>query len=150
MPESLQDEVAVNLAARAEPAATEPLMRTHGKLSLDDLTGIMRQVLDNNRLEVSKVRPFFWSMIEAYVDRFQVYPFDVVKALISWLETQDYPDSELRELIVKMESLYEQHHGRPFRGRVTPDRREPGADDEVMILRQSLKYAAIVGERYDD
>ena len=65
-------------------------------LGLDDLSTISRNLLMDKNLEVSKVRAFSWSMIETYVERFQVYPFD-----------------------------------------------------EISELRETLKYAAIVGERLD-
>ena len=65
-------------------------------LGLDDLSTISRNLLMDKNLEVSKVRVFSWSMIETYVERFQVYPFD-----------------------------------------------------EISELRETLKYAAIVGERLD-
>lgn len=65
-------------------------------LGLDDLSAVSRNVLMDKNLEVSKVRAFSWSMIETYVERFQVYPFD-----------------------------------------------------EISELRETLKYAAIVGERLD-
>jgi len=65
-------------------------------LGLDDLSTISRNLLMDKSLEVSKVRAFFWSMIETYVERFLVYPFD-----------------------------------------------------EISELRETFKYAAIVGERLD-
>ena len=65
-------------------------------LGLDNLSTISRNLLMDKNLEVSKVRAFSWSMIETYVERFQVYPFD-----------------------------------------------------EISELRETLKYAAIVGERLD-
>lgn len=128
--------------------------------SLDDLSRITREMLMDKDLEVSKVRPFFWTLVEAYVDRFQVFPFDVNKALFSYLESQDYPQDEMRELVKKLEKLYKKQHGAPMREpearpesgtAPVPDKNTVHSlDDEISELRETLKYAAIVGERLDD
>lgn len=121
-------------------------------LSLDDLSKITRAMLMDKDLEVSKVRPFFWTLVETYVDRFQIFPFDATKALFSYLELQDYPQDEMRELVNRLEKLYKKQHGsamrepRPDKGVETVS----SLDDEISELRETLKYAAIVGERFDD
>ena len=108
--------------------------------------------MDEN-LEVSKVRPFFWTLVEAYVERFQVFPFDAAKALFSYLELHNYPEEQMRDLVKQLETLYEKQHGRPMRESeqqpVTEDTRAQTLDDEINELRETLKYAAIVGERLD-
>jgi hypothetical protein len=130
-------------------------------LSLDDLSKLVRERLMDKDLEVSKVRPFFWTLVETYVDRFQVFPFDAIKALLSYLELQEYPQEEMRELVRKLEKRYKKQHGtamrepesRPGGPRLRPVAGERGGlllDDEISQLRESLKYAAIVGERLDD
>ena len=129
-------------------------------LSLDDLSKITREMLMDKDLEVSKVRPFFWTLVEAYVDRFQVFPFDVTKALFSYLELQDYPQDEMRELVKKLEKLYRKQHGTALREPESGPGPEPlpdtgenavrSLDDEISELRETLKYAAMVGERLDD
>ena len=124
------------------------------RFSLDDMAEICRSMLLDQNLEVSKVRPFFWSMVEAYVDRFQVFPFDVNKALFSYLELNDYPEQELRDLVKRLEKLYKKQHGGAMQK--TADQPtgefavERSLDDEISQLRETLKYAAIVGERLDE
>lgn len=44
------------------------------RLDLTQLGELVGRLLKDESLEVSKVRPFFWSLVEAYVDRFQLYP----------------------------------------------------------------------------
>ena len=125
-----------------------------GKLSspenIDQLAEYACDLLRNKKLEVSKVRPFFWSMVETYVDRFQVYPFDVVKALFSYLELRDYPEDEIKSLVAQLETLYQKQHGRALgktQGKSTaPALEQQSLDDEISELRDSLKYAALVGE----
>jgi len=121
-------------------------------LSLDDLSTVSRNVLLDKNLEVSKVRSFFWNMVEIYVDRFQVFPFDAVKALFSYLELHDYPEEQLRDLAEQLEKRYKKQYGRSMR---EPDPLPASSgssqllDDEISELRETLKYAAIVGERLD-
>lgn len=140
---------------------SQPLSRSDFKhISLDDLSVIIREMLMDKDLEVSKVRPFFWTLVEAYVDRFQVFPFDAIKALSSYLELQEYPQDEMRGLVKKLEKLHKKHHGTALRepeslrgSEPRPDTGEKtvwSLDDEISELRETLKYAAIVGERLDD
>ena len=120
--------------------------------SLDDLSTISRNMLMDKNLEASKLRPFFWNMVEIYVDRFQVFPFDVIKALFSHLELHEYPEEQLRDLVEQLEKRYKKQYGRSMREPVqSPAGSEPGQllDDEISELRATLKYAAIVGERLD-
>ena len=122
-------------------------------LSLDDLSKISRNILMDKNLEASKVRAFFWNMVETYVDRFQVYPFDAIKALFSYLELHEYPEEQLRDLVEQLEKRYKKQYGRSMReSDQLPAGSEPGQllDDEINELRETLKYAAIVGERLDD
>ena len=136
--------------------------------NLDQLSVAARELLMDSNLEVSKVRPFFWSMVETYVDRFQIYPFDIVKAMLSYLETRDFPEEQTRELIAMLEQGYQQQHGEALHEdvpqesmdalmiapeettehpeQVTTQHEMPVLDDELRELRNCLKYAAMVGE----
>ncbi len=119
-------------------------------VNLDQLGEIVQQLLNDKNLEVSKVRPFFWSLVETYVDRFQCFPFDVNKALFSHLELNDFPEEELRALIRQLETLCE--------GAGAVSRAQSGAtgkavkpvetslDEEADDLRSCLKYATLVAE----
>jgi hypothetical protein len=118
----------------------------HVPKDLTQLGELAITLLNDKNLEVSKVRPFFWSLVETYVDRFHLYPFDVNKALFSQLELNDYPEESILQLIRQLEKQFEKVHGRPLRKPVPP-LSEPGAlDDEIQALRDSLKYAAMVAE----
>ena len=151
MPKSVSKKVASLTGTADQPgkAVVEP-----DRISLDDMAEICRSMLLDDDLEVSKVRPFFWSMVEAYVDRFQVFPFDVNKALFSYLELSDYPEQEMRDLVKRLEKLYRKQHGSALRDSDDPPVGElAGAqtlDEEISGLRETLKYAAIVGERLDE
>ncbi len=114
--------------------------------NIDQLTEYACAMLRNKNLEVSKVRPFFWSMVETYVDRFQVYPFDVFKALFSYLELRDFPDDEMKSLVQQLESLYKKQHGEALGKSGAPATSHESLDDEITALRDSLKFAALVGE----
>lgn len=119
------------------------------QLDLEELSKITRDMLLDKNLEVSKVRPFFWSMVETYVDRFQVFPFDAIKALFSYLELRDYPEQQLRDLVQQLEDLYQKRHGRAMHETTLPVTGGEYLDEEISTLRETLKYAAIVGERND-
>ncbi len=124
------------------------------KIGLDELAEISRNLLLDENLEVSKVRPFFWTLVETYVDRFHVFPFDAVKALFSCLELHDYPEEEVRDLVKRLEKRFKKQHGKSMHeSAVSPAGDVIGEltlDQEINELRQTLKYAAIVGERIDD
>ena len=106
-------------------------------------------VLNGENLKVGEVHHFFWSMVEAYVDRFQQYPFDINKALISYLEMKGYPEDTVLELIKQLEAQFESIHGRPLRKSTQLVSKLDALDDEIKQLRDSLKYAAMVAEGSD-
>jgi hypothetical protein len=142
------------LASRFDQAASQTGSHLDYKqLGLDDLSKITRDMLMDKNLEVSKASPFFCSLVETYVDRFQVFPFDTIKALFSYLETYEYPEEELRDLVKRLEKLYKKQHGSPVRESEPLAGRNKACeqilDDEISELRETLKYAAIVGERLD-
>ncbi|MCK5395012.1 MAG: hypothetical protein KAJ32_03425 [Gammaproteobacteria bacterium] len=115
----------------------------------DDLTELGERaikLLNDKNLKVSKVKPFFWSMVETYVDRFHFYPFDIKRALISYLELKNYPEKTMQELVEQLESQFEEAHGRPLRKSTKSTRKPKGLDAEIKELRDSLKYAAMVAE----
>lgn len=114
--------------------------------NLDQLAIAARELLMDKNLEVSKVRPFFWSMVEAYLDRFNIYPFDVVKALFSYIESEDYTAEELRQLVKKLEEYYDQQYGEPMHKSTCLVSSGDSLDDEIKELRESIKYASLVGE----
>ena len=111
---------------------------------LDQLAELVIARLNDKNLEVSKVRPFFWSLVEAYVDRFQLYPFDVSKVLFSHLELNDYPKDLVEKLVEQLETEYEKVHGRQLRKSTELAERKDVLGDEIKHLRDSLKYAAMV------
>ncbi len=119
------------------------------KLDLDQLAELAIRMLNDKNLEVSKVRPFFWSLVETYVDRFNLYPFDVNKALFSHLELNDYPEETVLQLVKQLESQFEKTHGRPLRKSPQLLPSQNALDDEIKQLRDSLKYAAMVAESDD-
>ena len=122
----------------------------HKKSSIDELKEIAREILMDEDLEVSKVRPFFWSMVEAYLDRFHQYPFDMVKAMICYLELRECPERQLEELMGQINDLYKKQYGKAM-----PEAEKPLPQtgdtiyDEIRELRETLKHAAIVGERME-
>jgi len=118
----------------------------HSPKNLDQLGDLAKEMLMDPRLEVSKVRPFFWSMVETYVDRFQVYPFDMVKAMFCYLELTEYPEKQLRELIEKLEQTYKKQYGKSLRKPFSKAEDISPLDEEMTELRESLKYAAMFGE----
>ena len=116
------------------------------RLDLTQLGELVIKLLNDKNLEVSKVRPFFWSLVETYVDRFQFYPFDASKALLSHLELNDYPEEMIKQLVEQLESQFEKSHGRPLRQSPPRSAQQAVLDDEIKVLRDTLKYAAMVAE----
>jgi len=131
--------------SRDETSPPEDLSR----IGLTELGDLAIRLLNDKNLEVSKVRPFFWSLVETYVDRFSLYPFDVQKALFSHLELNDYPEETVQQLVKQLESQFEKTHGRPLRKPRQPLYQQDALDVEIRELRDSLKYAAMVAESED-
>ena len=115
--------------------------------NLTELGELAIQFLNNKNLEVSKVRPFFWSLVETYVDRFSVYPFDAKKALFNDLELNDYPEETVIELLKQLETGFEKSHGYSLRKSTKLLSKRDSLDAEIKDLRDSLKYAALVPEK---
>lgn len=128
--------------ARVEDSTLRKLSRT----DISQLGDIAIQILNDKNLEVSKVRPFFWSLVETYVDRFKVYPFDMNKALFSYLELNNYPEKAMLDLVKQLEVQFELTHGRPLRKLTAIVYQQSLLDDEIKALRDSIKYAAMVAE----
>lgn len=113
---------------------------------LTELGEIANRMLNDKNLAVSKVRPFFWSLVETYADRFDLYPFDVNKALFGQLELHDYPEDKVLLLVKYLESEFQKTHGRPLRKSTPLLCQHSALDDEMKKLRDSLRYAAMVAE----
>ena len=130
----------------AEDKFSQSRDETFPPADLSELGELAIKLLNDKNLEVSKVRPFFWSLVETYVDRFGLYPFDVNKALFSHLELNDYPEETVQQLVKQLESQFEKTHGRPLRKSTQLLCQQDALDDEIKELRDSLKYAAMVAE----
>ncbi len=114
-----------------------------------DLTAlgeIAGRMLNDKHLEISKVRPFFWTLVETYADRFNRYPFDFNKALLSQLELADYPEEKVQQLVAQIESEFQKIHGRALRPTTPLLCPQDALDEEIKKLRDSLRYAAMVAE----
>jgi hypothetical protein len=139
----MQSEVLMQVDEAQESSTKRPFVPPE---NIDQLSDAVRDLLMSQHLEVSKVRPFFWSMVETYIDRFHIYPFDVVKALFYYLESADYPADEMRDLVKKLEECYDQQHGEPMHKSTQLVCGDDGLEDELKDLRESIKYASLVGE----
>ena len=135
-----------NTVLSAEDKFSHHRDEVHAPTDLTQLGELAIHLLNDKNLEVSKVRPFFWSLVETYVDRFHLYPFDVNKALFSYLELGDYSEDVVLDLVKQLESQFEKTHGRPLRKSTQLVCQQDGLDEEIKNLRDSLKYAAMVAE----
>jgi septum formation inhibitor MinC len=130
----------------AEDKFSQSRKKTSTPTDLTQLGDLAISLLNDKNLEVSKVRPFFWSLVETYVDRFHLYPFDINKALFSYLELEDYPEEKVLQLVTQLESQFEKVHGRQLRKSKSLFSQPGALDKEIGELRDSLKYAAMVAE----
>lgn len=139
------------LTGRAESQAVYCSEYQHP--GLDELSIISRNMLMDQDLDVRSVRPFFQATVDAYVERFQEFPFDPVSALFRHLEMREFREQQWRDLVCWIEERYQKQHGRLVReSEQQHDDSMDGVqllDDEVSELRERLKYAAIAGERID-
>lgn len=137
---------AAGQTANATSPYTPAVRPSYQPDSIDSLAEATRDVLMDKYLEVSKVRPFFWSMVELYADRFQSYPFDAFKALYSCLEMNDFPEEEMEQIINKLEQAYVKKYGKPVKRPTELLSEQDTLDDEIRELRDSLVYASLVNE----
>lgn len=124
--------------------------RELSRLDLDQIGTLASRRLNDKNLEAGNVHSFFWSMVETHVDRFQCYPFDINKALFSYLEISEFPEDMVRNLVRQLESQFEKTHGRPLHKPTQLIYQNDVLDDEIKELRDSLKYAALVSECDDE
>ncbi len=136
-----------NTVLNAEDKFAQSRVTPSSPVDIAQLGELAIALLNEKNLEVSKVRPFFWSLVETYVDRFQLYPFDVRKALFSYLELNNYPADTMQQLVKELELQFEKAHGRPLRKSTQLLSQSDHLDDEIKALRGSLKYAAMVAEK---
>lgn len=111
---------------------------------LDELIQLARKMLMDEQLEVSKVKPLFWSMVETYVDRFQVFPFDVVKTLHSYLELIECSSEEMHAVVKTIEEMHVSRYGKAMKQTTKLLAEKDTLEDEIKNLRDSLKYASMV------
>jgi hypothetical protein len=144
--EALKSRMHTEVATRVDEDSESSAGSLFVKKDMDHLSAAVCELLVDKNLEVSKVRPFFWSMVEVYVDRFHKYPFDIVKALFLYIEAEDYSADETRALVNKLEEHYERQYGEPMHKSTKLVCSDDGLDDEIKELRESIKYASMVGE----
>lgn len=80
------------------------------------------------------------------MDRFQVYPFNINKALFSYLELHEYPEAEMKTLVQQLEQRYLEQYGKPMKKATELVTEGECLDSEIRELRDSLKYASLVAE----
>lgn len=112
--------------------------------NIDELTQLARTMLMQEQLEVSKVRPLFWSMIETYVDRFHTFPFDIVKALHCHLELIDCSSEEMHDIVKIIEEMHINRYSQPMKQSTQLLSEKETLEDEIKELRDSIKYASLV------
>ena len=112
--------------------------------NLDELTQLARTMLMEEQLDVSKVRPLFWSMIETYVDRFHTFPFDIVKALHCHLELIDCSSEDMHAIVKNIEEVHMKRYAHPMKQSTRLLSEKETLEDEIKELRDSLKYASMV------
>lgn len=141
MKPQLKDEVITSIEkhrrTRADDDSSPPK-------NLDELMQLARTMLMEEHLEVSKVRPLFWSMIETYVDRFHTFPFDIVKALHCHLELIDCSSEEMHAMVKNIEEVHVNRYGHPMKQSTKLISEKDTLEDEIKELRDSLKYASMV------
>ncbi len=121
---------------------------------LDELAATLRARLLDVSVDADEAGSFLRHLIEVYVDRFQAFPFDGFEALFRCLELQQASREQMHDLVERLERLYEARYGAAMPGSLKPSRgeaaRQPTLDQEISQLRETLKYAAIAGERQND
>jgi flagellar biosynthesis protein FlhG len=82
-----------------------------------DLSELNRQFVDciqGNKGDAEEFIAAIKPIIDAYVARFQTFPLDIREAIYKYLELADFPDQEIRNQVMMLETLYEKKHHRPL------------------------------------
>jgi len=80
-----------------------------------DLMDILNRRLHTSDLSQHQIAHSITSLIDGFVERFDAYPFEVEKLLMSVLKKDDYPKAVLRSLVQTLESLYEKRYHQTMR-----------------------------------
>jgi hypothetical protein len=151
----LMSETLSKMVASLNGLAEEQGTRSAGgsALSFDELSAMACSRMRDGNLDAGDIGPLLRNMVEAYVDRFQAFPFDVVETLFAYLALRDFPEEAMRGLVERLEQRYQKHYGVSLRKSGNPPvgnvAAQPTLDEEISQLRETLKYAAIAGERLD-
>ena len=82
---------------------------------LGDMMDILNRQIKTTDLSQHQVAHSITNLIEGFVEKFDDFPFDPEKTLLSALEKDDYPKSTLRGLVQTLESLYEKRYHQTMR-----------------------------------
>lgn len=97
----------VSQAAQATSAATVIS-------SVNQLNETIRTFLEDQETPDESQEKLIQTLVDDYIDRFDSFPLDIRKSLFHALEMQDFPMSEVRELAIALESLYEKRNQSPL------------------------------------
>jgi flagellar biosynthesis protein FlhG len=92
-----------------QPAGTESVLPT------ETLADSALRLLSEHETKQESAKAFLDPLIKTYIDRFQSFPIAPYQALYQQLEMSDFPESDIRELVNTLESLFEKHYKKPLR-----------------------------------
>ncbi|NOY67441.1 MAG: P-loop NTPase [Gammaproteobacteria bacterium] len=82
-------------------------------VSAEKLLRLLQEGTDN--LTKDEAEKHIQPLIEAFITQYNQFPLNIRKSLYRYLEMQNFPDNEIRDLIFTLESLYEKRYQRPVR-----------------------------------
>ncbi len=121
-------------------ALSEPALSPASPETLADST---LRLLNEPETSQESANSFIHPLLKSYFDRFQAYPLDIMQALYQQLEVTDFPESDIKELVNTLESLFEKHYKKPLRNldstviKLLAD--ASGSEEKLELLNQQLK-----------
>ena len=82
--------------------------------STEQLTDTVRAFLNKQDDSGESHKGLIRTLVNDYIDKFDSFPLDLRKSLFHAFEIQDFPMSELRDLAITLESLYEKRTQKPL------------------------------------
>jgi hypothetical protein len=98
------------------PAPAPSVEAPAAPLSRHSLSEQAIAVLREPQSDAEGAQAFLEPLIDAYVERFARYPFDIREIVLKDLALRDHPSAEIRHLVSSLEASYEAHHHKPVHG----------------------------------
>jgi len=108
-PDRLPDEA----VSKASPRAVSPQEQPDASLDYSSLKDSALGMLNSGAVMPEEAAAFVNSVLDAYIRKYNRYPGDLKETLYDVLERMDFPQNEMHDIIVTLETLFEKCSHQP-------------------------------------